>query len=141
MKHRQFENQTAVWILRIALALVMIVFGISQLSTPLIWSHYVPGFLAERLGDSFSLMLRGHALVNIFLGLFLISGLFPRLAALLALLWLAGLTPFAFKTWDIGIRDSALTLSALALLSLLQGPEQKTQRQDFVDNRQSPADD
>jgi uncharacterized membrane protein YphA (DoxX/SURF4 family) len=110
----------AIWLLRVGIALVMVVFGINQLANTKAWLEYIPEFVRKISPLSPETQMRWHALGNIVFGLFLVAGNFyPLIAAWVALIWWLTILPFAFKKWDIGMRDLTTTISIIALIHLL----------------------
>jgi hypothetical protein len=107
-------------LLRVGPALCMVIFGIHQMAKPQDWLHYIPGSVQKFLLASPTTTMRGHALANIVLGLWLASGLFPLIGIWVALVWWASILPFAFRvSWAIGLRDLSITISIIALLVAL----------------------
>jgi hypothetical protein len=109
----------AIWLLRLGPSLIMIVFGIHQVfidQRP--WFEYVPKFLQRMFNPTW--FMRIHGTGNILLGLFLISGLYPLIAAWVALVWWASILVGAFSGgWKTGMRDLTITISLIALVYLL----------------------
>src|SRR5579872_196056 len=110
----------AIWLLRSGIALIMLVFGLHQMSKPSQWSHYIPEFIRKMSPMSAEAQIRVHAFGNIVLAIFMVAGSFhPLIAAWLALIWWLSILPFAFKKWDIGMRDLTIIISIIALIHLL----------------------
>lgn len=111
----------AIWLIRIAAALTMLPFGINQILKPGGWVKYLPEPVKKMSPLAPEAQMRLHALGNIVFALFLVSGLYPLLAAWVAFVWYLTIIPFAFmKDWTIGLRDTAVALALLALIFLLK---------------------
>jgi uncharacterized membrane protein len=109
------------FLLRLGPALMMIIFGIDQLRNPQNWFQYLPRQIPNLLRMSPSTIMRVHAVFNVLIGFWLLSGWTQRVATWIALLWLISILPFAFMgDWTVGVRDSVIVLSVIALLFLLQ---------------------
>lgn len=106
--------------LPIGIGLVMVAFGMSQISSPRSWYAYIPKWTDRFLPvgkDEFFLL---HGGTNVVLGLALISGLAPRPASRLSLWWWLSVTPFAWLVdWRSGARDTAILASLLSYDALL----------------------
>lgn len=113
--------ETAIWLIRGGVALTMLIFGLNQLANPAAWFVYLPEFMKKNSPLSLENQMRVHALGNIAIAIFLVAGNFrPLIAAWVALIWWITILPFAFKVkWDIGLRDLSITISLIALISLL----------------------
>lgn len=117
-------------VLRFGLVFLFLWFGISQVADPAAWAAWVPQW-----ADSF-LEARNAVLINgwfeIAGGLLLALGLWTRSVALLLSLHLFFIS-YEVGWNDIGVRDFALAVSALALSML--GPRVRTEggapRRDF----------
>ncbi len=111
---------TAIWLIRLGVALTMVVFGLHELAKPGQWTHYIPQFMKASSPLAPETSMRLHALGNIVFGVFLVSGLFPLVAVWVAIIWWASILPFAFMVkWDIGMRDLTIIIGLVALLLLL----------------------
>jgi len=110
----------ALWAIRIGAASTMLAFGVHQMRKPQDWFGYMPESLKKLSFIKPEAEMRIHALVNIAFGLFLLSSLFPLIAAWVAFIWWLSIVPLAFKVrWQIGMRDLSVTFSILALIFLL----------------------
>jgi len=99
-------------VLRYALALVFLWFGINQLLSPSDWTGWVPASIAKIIDPSIIVHINGVA--EIILGLLLILGIFTRIVALLLAIHLFGIaTTIGINT--IGIRDFGLSFATLSL--------------------------
>src|SRR6185369_11440307 len=106
--------------IRLAVSLVMISFGISQVLNPSPWiEEYMPEFLKKIPNISPTLIMRMHSLGNIALGIMFLLGLFTRTGSIITLIWWLSILPFAFYgSWKTGVRDLAIIASILAVLLL-----------------------
>ena len=111
---QKFTNpRVAQWLLRGGLAFVFLYAGFSGLREPMMWVGYMPPFLGS--GDQAVMMVKLFSFVELLLALWLISGLYVRYAALLAVGMLAGITVFNLEALVITFRDVGLTAMAAAL--------------------------
>ena len=102
-------------ILRLAPAAVMIIFGIAQLIQPEAWLQYIPDWLPF----NHMLIMRGHAIFNIILGVLLASGWQAKYVVPVVIAWWLSIVPFAFaQDWTIGVRDLAI-ITELIVLAML----------------------
>ena len=112
---------TAELVLRLAPAITMVIFGISQYAKPEGWLSYIPNSFSNMSPLKPQTTMRMHALGNIIFGLLLASGWHPLLGAWIALIWWITILPFAFRyNWAIGLRDLSITLGLVALLLLMR---------------------
>lgn len=110
----------SVMILKVGSALTMLLFGIHQLAVPAEWHIYVPEWVPKTTRMSIGSIMRIHAIGNIAIALYLVSGITPLLSAWAALIWWVSILPFAFASdWKIAMRDLSVTFSILALVFLL----------------------
>lgn len=101
-------------LMRISLGLVFIWIGIDILRTPDAWIGFLPATLPLGLDRTLALKLNGA--LDLGLGLMLLWGHWPKLAALLAGLHLAGII-VVHGIDAVIIRDVGLLGTALALFS------------------------
>ncbi len=107
------------YILQLGLAFVLIYAGISAFIYPNDWIGYVPGWV-EKFGTSQILALHLHSLVEILLGIWLISNWKVKLAGLitaldiLAILIMGG---FGRSVFLVTFRDVGLASMAIYLAS------------------------
>lgn len=106
-------------ILRVALGTICVVYGIDQLRDYRPWQKFVPKAMRLFQWPSLTAFWRGHAALNILLGLWLYSGMYFRIAALVAALWLLVISLVIAKNdWRVAIRDLCLAAAAAALIFL-----------------------
>ena len=104
-------------LLRIGLAIVFVWFGLHQLYSPQSWTAWIPSWFLNLGWVDAVTFIRGHALVNVALGLLLLSGWQVRWIAIGVTLWLFdivavnGFTPET--TRDIGLLFASLALAFL----------------------------
>jgi uncharacterized membrane protein YphA (DoxX/SURF4 family) len=100
-------------ILRIGISLVLLWFGISQVTNASAWIGWLPSFTSSwPISQTALVFLNGS--FEIILGLMLILGLYTRVAAALIALHLLGIT-LSVGYNEIGIRDFGLFMAALAI--------------------------
>ena len=102
------------WLLRLGLAFVFAYAGISSLQHPPFWIGYLPNFLTSHWDAK--LLLKGFAVVELVIAVWLLSGKFVRYAAAAAALMLAGIVVFNPHQLLITFRDVGLVAMALALM-------------------------
>ena len=100
-------------VLRAGMALVILWFGIQQLSSPALWTGYLPAWTASLPLSAVTFVLL-NGWVECTLGILLAAGFYTRWVALLLSLHLYSIT-FTLGYGAIGVRDFGL---ATALLSL-----------------------
>lgn len=110
----------AIWLLRLSIGLVMVLFGINQVLQPKNWLSYVPKWLRWLLPVKFELFMRCHGLGNLLLGAVFITGIWPVAMTWIVLLWWGSILPFALR-YDlyIALRDLAIIAALASLLFLL----------------------
>ncbi|MCD8484577.1 hypothetical protein LRY65_05850 [Candidatus Woesebacteria bacterium] len=103
-------------ILRLAIALNMLSFGLSQLWHPEKWLQYIPPFIQKWSPVAPKDIMRIHSLGNILLGSALLFVVWPNATLLLTLIWWLSILPLAYiHNWRIGVRDTVITLAILTL--------------------------
>ena len=97
-------------ILRLAIASVLLWFGLDNMLHPLAWSGYVPHWLpVDAVKFTFY-----NGIGEVILGIFLAIGLFTRIAAILAALHvLTVIVAVGYR--DIAVRDFTIMLAAVSL--------------------------
>lgn len=107
------------FLLRLGPALVMIFFGIDQFRNPMNWMSFMPNWAPGLTGINPVTIMRLHSIINIVLGVLLLTYR-SSVVAWASFLWFLSILPFAFMAdWTIGLRDLALTLGLLALIYLI----------------------
>ena len=112
--------EIVIFFLKLSAAVPMLVFGIHQLQNPMAWSHNLPSFLRNELGETDTkTFMEFHSVANIALSVWLISGFTLKLSALVVLLWYLALTPFVWQQkWSNGVRDLSIAFAVFALFLL-----------------------
>lgn len=100
-------------LLRIGLAFVFLYAGIASLQQPLEWEGYVPHIAANLFGVLTTLHL--ITVLEIVLGMWLLTGKYAKYAAALAALVLAGIVLVNVNQMLVTFRDVGLLFAALAL--------------------------
>ncbi|MBI5797949.1 DoxX family membrane protein [Candidatus Woesearchaeota archaeon] len=101
-------------VLRYTIAALFLWFGVNQLLNPGIWVAWLPDWLTTTYFNPLSIIIFNGSFEVLF-GALLALGLFTRLSALLLSIHLFGIA-FTIGYNDIGIRDTALALAALAVM-------------------------
>lgn len=110
----------AVLIIRIAVSITMIAFGLHQIVNPKSWSDYLPGRIKQSMTLSHDLFMRLHGVGNAGLGILFIIGFWPFVLTWVVLAWWVFILPFAFYSdWAVGLRDLTIIGSLIAALCLL----------------------
>ena len=106
-------------VLRIALSLVFVSFGIMQLGNSLEWSGFVPDF-ALSLGFQAITLVKINAILELSFGVLMLLGLYTRIVALILSLHLFVIaSSLGFN--DLAVRDFGLAFATLAVF--LNGPD------------------
>lgn len=100
-------------LLRVGLAIVFLYAATSSLVSPRDWIGYVPDFIQLLLPAE--VVLVALSVVELVLAVWLLSGVYVRLAALVAAALLAGVTISNVSLLPISFRDIGLFFAALAL--------------------------
>lgn len=110
----------AIWIIRLSVSAVMVVFGLSQLIRPGRWLDYLPRLTRWLLPVRPESFMRSHGLGNLALGTLLASGMWPAVLLWAAIGWWVSILPFALRhDVYIGLRDMAIIAALAACLLLL----------------------
>ena len=114
---KKFNNQAvAGWLLRLGLAFVFLYAASGTLMHPHLWQGFLPSFVQD---FSFvGLILKGLALYEIALAVWLLSGKFLRYAGLLCAATLAGIILAQPSDLIVTFRDVGLVCMALALAAI-----------------------
>lgn len=114
---RKFDEKKFVsFFLRLGLAIVFLYAGIGALLNPTSWVGFIPVWLKTIIPASIFLPL--HAIMDVIIGLWLLTELKKFYAALSASLSLLAIVIFNLGALDIIFRDVALLFSAIALMIL-----------------------
>ena len=98
-------------IMRISIALVFLWFGFNQIFLPEDFLGYLPDFTSS-FNPSLLILLNGC--LEVILGIFLILGLFTRLASFILAIHLLGIM-FSLGYNEIEVRDFGLMMAAFAI--------------------------
>ena len=109
-------------ILRIALALVFLYFGFSQVYNPDKWANFVPEFVVLSNMTANNLVIF-NGVLELVLGSFLIIGLYVRFSSFILAIHLLGIAVSIGFT-PLGVRDFGLAFATFALYLL--GPDKYT---------------
>src|SRR3990172_7057555 len=99
--------------LRSGLAFVFIYAAVSAFIDPSAWIGYVPSFIWNPVTRAYFLFV--HDIINLGLGLWLLSGKKQFYAAIVSCLVLAGIILTSISSFPITFRDVWFLLSAVAL--------------------------
>lgn len=100
--------------LRLGLAIIFGYAAISSFANPQDWIGYLPSILTDHVSGN--TLLRIFSVYELLLAAWLLSGVYVRLAALLAAGTLAGIVVSNFELFAITFRDIALIFAAFALV-------------------------
>ena len=103
-------------LIRIGLALVFFYAAFSALKTPNAWISFIPEFTEEFVKPKITLDI--ISVLQIYLGIWLLTGKYVQYAALIAASFLAGLMIFNLDAFLITFRDIAVIAACGALLIL-----------------------
>jgi hypothetical protein len=107
------------FLLRLGPSLMMILFGLNQLTNPDYWIRFIPQWIVQNSPVSPYTIMRSHAIVNILLGIFLLSGWHSLTATWITIFWFISILPFAYMfDWTIGLRDTAVVLGLISSLMI-----------------------
>ena len=109
----------ASFFLRIGLAFVFIFAALSAFFNPQAWIGYVPSFVSNFVTRAFFLFF--HDVINLALGLWLLSGKKTYWAAIVSCVMLAGITLTNLNAFLITFRDVGLFFAAVALAVINRG--------------------
>ena len=100
-------------LLRIALSLVFLYFGFSQIISPDNWAGFVPNFLNGSIFSANNWVVF-NGMLEITLGIFLLIGIYVRFASLILSVHLFFIA-ISIGFSPLGIRDFGLALATLAV--------------------------
>ena len=102
--------------IRIGLAFVFIFAALSAFFNPQAWIGYVPSFVTNFITRAYFLFF--HDVINLALGIWLLSGKKTYYAAIVSCIMLAGITLTNLGTFLVTFRDVGLFFAAVALAVL-----------------------
>ncbi len=101
-------------VVRIGLSLVFLWFGSQQLMYPGMWLSFIPDWALAISHISALTLIHLNGSFEIIFGLFLLTGYFTRVTALLLALHLLNIM-FAMGYTSIGVRDFGLSMAAISI--------------------------
>jgi uncharacterized membrane protein YphA (DoxX/SURF4 family) len=110
---KKYYPHVAKPLLRIALSLVFLYFGFSQIISPDNWAGFVPNFLNGSIFSANNWVVF-NGMLEITLGIFLLIGLYTRFASLILSIHLFFIA-ISIGFSPLGIRDFGLALATLAV--------------------------
>lgn len=102
--------------LRIGLAITLIYAGIGSITNPGAWEGFIPLFMKNIV--NVSILLNGHAIFTIILGIWLLMNWKIFYPAVLSGLFMGGIVLLNLGAFDIVFRDVSIFFAALALACL-----------------------
>lgn len=103
------------WLLRIGVGFAFLYPPISALLNPFAWVGYLPLFVTNIFPDAI-VLLHIFGVVEVIIGLWILSGKKIFIPSTLAALMLAGIIVFNFSQMDVLFRDIPILLMAVALM-------------------------
>ena len=105
----------APFVIRLALASVLLWFGISELIDPITWASLVPPKAVHILNISSETIMKISGSVEIILAVLLLVGAYTRIVAGIVILHLASII-WALGYGDLAVRDFGLFLATASLI-------------------------
>lgn len=103
------------WIfLRVGLAVVFVYAAISSLVAPNDWVSFLPQIVRDNFSPT--VVLNIFSVIELILAVWLLSGVYVRLAGLVCAVMLGGIVVSNFSLFAISFRDIGLIFAALALV-------------------------
>ena len=121
-----YENKTVDLLLRIGVSFAFIYPAISALFNPYAWIGYFPLFLTNLVPFDVFILLNIFGVVEIIIGLWILSGKKIFIPSTIAVAMLAGIVIFNLSQIDVLFRDIPIILMAI-VLAIIHYP-QKTPR-------------
>jgi hypothetical protein len=109
------------WALRLLGPIIFIIFGIDQLRDTKEWHEYIPKWMMPLLPGGPDGFMKVHAVINILLGIWILSGIALKVSIGFAVIWMATIVASGFLSgkWRVGLRDLSITLGLLGYFLLL----------------------
>ncbi|NCN51965.1 hypothetical protein GW931_03060 [archaeon] len=107
------KREIASAVLRWGVSFVFLVFGIWQLVNPTSWVGYVPGYVYG-LGISISLIIILNGILDLLIGVSLVSGIYLRFFSVLGVLRILVIA-FSLGWNDVFVRDIGLAIALIAI--------------------------
>jgi len=114
------SQSPATLLLRAGLALLFFYASISAFKNPNDWIGYLPMFIRNIAPHDPASILHFFSAFELLLALWLVSGIYVRIAALVTAVTLVGIVVSNFSLFAITFRDMALIFAALALFFAAQ---------------------
>ena len=108
-------------LIRAALGLVFLIFGIDKFFNSVYWASWIPETLLNLIPFSVGMFISLLGIIEVILGLFLLIGFFIRITSIFIILHLVGVI-FSIGYSDTAVRDFALLLIAISLLFVSEHP-------------------
>lgn len=102
-------------LLRVGVAFAFIYPAISAWFTPFAWIGYFPGFILDAVGSHEMLLLHAFGALEIFIGLWILSGKKIFVPSVLATIFLLAIVILHWSQMDVIFRDLPIALMSLAL--------------------------
>ncbi len=100
-------------VLRVGIGLVIIWFGLQQVTNPSGWTAYLPSFVKSLpLSEISFVYLNGY--FEIIFGVLMIAGFYLRIVALLLAIHMAGIV-FSVGYNEIGVRDFGIFIALVSI--------------------------
>ena len=110
-----YENKTVDLLLRIGVSFAFIYPAISALFNPYAWIGYFPLFLTNLVPFDVFILLNIFGVVEIIIGLWILSGKKIFIPSTIAVAMLAGIVIFNLSQIDVLFRDIPIILMAIVL--------------------------
>lgn len=108
------NNKAASLLIRIGLAAVLIYASVSSFKTPADWIGYLPHFLTSRVSGT--ILLHVFSVYELLLAVWLLSGLYIKFAASIAVLTFSGIILTNTGLLAVTFRDITMVFASLALI-------------------------
>lgn len=104
-------------LIRSAVGIVMIIYGINQIHKPKTWFMYVPSFVSKLIPERIEArFMQAHGGINVGLGILFFTGFSAVFVSWATFAWWLSILPFAFMhEWRTGLRDFAIVAAVLAV--------------------------
>ena len=113
MKHEEIIKKISPVVLRVAMALVFLWFGLNQVFDTDSWIFFLPEFLRNYVQEPAMLVFM-NGIVEIFLGTFLLVGVYVRFSAFVLAINLSAIV-IAVGYNSVGVRDFGLAVATFAI--------------------------
>ncbi len=110
------ETKLISFFLRMGLTIVFLYASIAILLNPSVWLGFIPSWLTNIIPEKIFLIT--HVIMNLIIGIWLLTGKKQFYASLIASLSLTVIIIFNLRVLDIIFRDIAILFSAISLMIL-----------------------